>query len=362
MPSGDRNGGLPLRALPVQVIECRDGVIVKRGRVEVRIAGHRAAEVVTLVLEKAAGGATREEIGAIFAAPDRPVVGRLVEELRARRILVEDGGNGAVATAREAAESALDVFYWHFDQRSPEVTERLNAGAIAVLGVNCISRQLASALSAVGVRSVDIVDHPQLRNLRLFDDHGHLRAEEWPGPRPHAHAEWADRVQPGALACLVATSDFGGRHLMRSWNEYCISQRCRFLPVVLEDLIGYVGPLVVPGETACYECLRGRENAHLTDPEVERASERFSVVGQRISGFHPSMASILGDLAALELSRVQGMWTRPHLVGTLIEVNLLAPALTSRKVLRIPRCSVCGTLNRHSAVSLSRNLVMPGNE
>jgi molybdopterin-synthase adenylyltransferase len=39
---------------------------------------------------------------------------------------------------------------------------------------------------------------------------------------------------------------------MRKWNDFCVRNDHAFLPIVLRDLIGYVGPLVIPHKTACY--------------------------------------------------------------------------------------------------------------
>ena len=160
------------------------------------------------------------------------------------------------------------------------------------------------------------------------------------------YEKWVQSLKPESLDCLIATSDFGGLQLMRQWNEFCVQHGRHFLPVVLQDLIGYVGPLVIPGETACFECLRARQNANLEEASARRAAEHAAFEGQGIVGCHPAMASVLGDIAAIELTKFYGIRMPIWQVGTLIEVNLLAGRMTPRKVLKVPRCAVCGTLNR----------------
>jgi molybdopterin-synthase adenylyltransferase len=353
--------GQKLRALPVQFIEVSGGIIVKRGRAEMKIGGDRAAEVVRVILTAAASGASIEEICATFAAPDRTAVRELIEKFKVRRILVP-ANSGDLPT--NVPEASVDIFYWHFGSRSSEVAEQLSRQRITIVGVNCISRRLATALASDGAHNVEVVHYPLLCNLRLLDERGQLPSEEWPAPLapPREYKDWWEQLDPKSLGCLVATSDFGGLHLMRVWNEFCVRNKRHFLPVVLQDVIGYVGPLVVPGETACFECLRARQNSHMADPQTERAPELYSFEGQTVAGFHPSMASVLGDIAALELSRFYGGWTPPRVVGTLIEVNLIAPELTARRVLKIPRCRVCSAQNQHTISSPYRNIFMPGNE
>ncbi len=347
--SPENNGAARrLRALPVQLIETEGGVILKRGCVEIKIAGDRALEAVGILLDALTPGSSVEEVLPRFAGPDRPTIERLIRQLETRNLVIPIGA----AAPPPSAESHLDVFYWHFGTTTDEVNDRLNAVGIVVVGVNHVSRRLAGALVEAGVSNVRVVDYPTLRNTALFDDEGALRADRWgvgiePVPYDRLHAELAE----GAFDCLVATSDFGGLQSMRSWNELCVKKGRHFLPVVLQDLIGFVGPSVIPGETACYECFlsrlrSNRESGPGLEPSGDRAFE-----GQRVAGFLPSMASILGDIAAVELtkfySRALPLWK----VGTFIEVNMVACALESHKVLRVPRCPVCSTLVRRSSAS-----------
>lgn len=353
--------GSKLKILPLQYMELADGVILKRGRHEIKIGGPRASRVVQLVLGLTAdGSATREEIAGQFAMPDRADVSALVEQLEARRFLVPANSPDA---AHAVPESSLDVFYWHFGL----VAERVNAGfkgRIVILGVNCISRQLASSLRAAGLDNLDVIHYPLLCNLRLLASDGSVSPEHWPSslPRPLDYDIWKQDFDAQTLGCLVATSDFGGLGLMRPWNEFCVRAQRHFLPVVLQDLVGYVGPLVVPGETACFECLRARQNSNVADPDVARLPEERAFVEQATVGFHPSMASILGDLAALELARFYGQFAPPRIVGSLLEVSMLAPSIDVRKVLKVPRCRICSPMNRHAPTSPMRNIFLPGNE
>src|SRR5262249_10319169 len=148
--------------------------------------------------------------------------------------------------------------------------------------------------------------------------------------------------------CIVATSDFGGLTSMRQWNEFCVTRNIHFFPVVLQNLVGYVGPLVVPGETPCFECVRARQNANIEDPTTRAAAEPHAFSSQHVIGFHPSMATILGDIAAVELGKFYGGWLASESVGSLIVVRLLVPSVTTHRVLKIPRCPVCSDLNKRA--------------
>jgi bacteriocin biosynthesis cyclodehydratase domain-containing protein len=345
-----------LRLLPVHVVETGGSIIVKRGRVEIKVSGARAKEAVLAVLTAAAGrGATAAEIVDSFAAPDRPVVSSFVQHLQRRRILVHANTE---EPAPEFPESSLDIFYWHFGRCADQVNQRLNGRKFMIAGVNCISRQLVTALATSGVVNVAVVDEPLLRNLRLFNESGTLMADQWPStvPPPLPCGEWANAFGAKPIDCLVATSDFGGQQMMGAWNKVCMDRRLHFLPVVLQDFIGYVGPLVVPCETACFECFRARRTACRGASESARAADHAAYTGQAVTGFHPSMASMLGDIAAVELTKFYSYALPLWQVGTLIEIDLLAPRIEAHKILKVPRCPVCSPLNTRSSVNPNKNL------
>jgi thiazole/oxazole-forming peptide maturase SagC family component len=336
-----------LKAPAVQVIETGDGVILKRGCTEFKVAGAGAAEAVKKILAVAgSGGATSEEILELFEPEAGPIIERLSEQLLGRRLLVPCEEEASP----ESPESSLDIFYWHFGEQTSRVTERLNKRALVILGVNSISRQLAASLTASEVENVQVLDHPSLRNLRLFDHAGRLKADQWPASLK-APQDWTDGLNPQSFDCLIATSDFGGQEAMREWNALCVREKRHFLPVVLQDLIGYVGPLVVPGETACLDCLRIRRNSQMHDEKPRRFTETEAFAGQGAIGFHPSMASIVGNIAAFELVKFYSEALPLPKVGTLIEVNLLTTDLKTRKVLKIPRCPTCSPLKTRPSVT-----------
>jgi len=333
-----------LFAAPVSLIETGDGVILKRGRTAIKIGGEEAARVVGTILSLASKGVSREDILDHFVPDERETVEQLVNHLIGRNIL---RGEDSSPEMSRGAETPLDVFYWQFGTQTKEIRERLNARRIKIFGVNYISLRLASGLRASGADSFEVVDVPLLRNAALFGPAGKLASGEEVVP-------FDEQMDPESLDCLVVTSDMGGVTQLRAWNEFAVLHGLDFLPVLLQDLVGYVGPLVVPGQTPCYECVVARQNAHLMDYQSRRAMEAAFVQDQAVGGFHPSIAAVLGDIAALELTKFYGLGGALARPGVLIEVNILGSEMHSRRVLRLPRCSVCSRLNRVSPTAFTR--------
>src|SRR5262252_8287447 len=161
-----------LRAAAVNVIDMGGGVVIKRGRVEIKVAGEEAGKVVCLVLNAARDGTTRDQILEKFAPPERPAIAGLVDHLIGRNILMSEDG----ATAPQETESHLDIFYWHFGTQTKDVRRRLNAKRTRIFGVNQISLRLAAGLRASGVDTLDLYDVPLLRNESLFTETGELKS------------------------------------------------------------------------------------------------------------------------------------------------------------------------------------------
>jgi len=128
-----------LRPATVNVIDMGDGVVIKRGRVEIKVAGEEAAQAVHMVLGACRDGCTREQILETFPAPERPAVEALVDHLIGRRILMEGDGPAPEAVP---GESQADIFYWHFGTQTKDVARRLTSKRIRIFGVNEISRRL----------------------------------------------------------------------------------------------------------------------------------------------------------------------------------------------------------------------------
>src|SRR6266498_348688 len=345
-----------LVALPVQLIEINDGVVIKRGRVELKVVGEDAPEVVNVVLETTLKGATREEILESLSPPKRPAGESLIDSLVSRRILVPNSGD--ISDIDD--ESPVDIFYWHFGISKNTVSEQLNKRRIKVFGLGYIARRVIEGLRASGATNLKPIDDPFLRNLAVLDQDGRIINEQWPefGSMLPELIERVDDLDPESVDCVVATSDTGATEQLRVWNEYCVLHNIFYMPGLLQDLVGYVGPLVVPGQTACFECMRSRQNAHLVDPFTRRAAESALISEQSVSGFHPSMPSILGDIAAMELTKYFGLGPSLANVGTLIRVNLLGAEMKAHRVLKLPRCEVCSSLTRTPSPALIRSILL----
>jgi bacteriocin biosynthesis cyclodehydratase domain-containing protein len=338
------------------VVNIDDGVLLKRGSIELRISGPAIPEIVSAILEAfAEGPLERKELLERFPSALQETVGTLFDEWCQRRLVEPETS----AHALDHMESRTELFFWEHGVAGENLAEYLKARRFVVLGVNSVATALVSSLHEAGFTQIQTVDVLNLRNLRLFGASGALSTAQWP-PNCAAPMSVQDfNNNSDDFHCLVATSDLGGAHLIRDWNRFAHSAGIAFFPVVLQNMRGFIGPLTIPGETACYECFRARQNSNLNRPELHRLAEHVAYRTQLGVSAHPAMAASLGNLAALELTKFFVKRIAGWQVGTVYEVDMLDLSLTRRRVLRVPRCTVCDRRAHCSPVSLDERLFTP---
>jgi oxazoline/thiazoline synthase len=109
-----------------------------------------------------------------------------------------------------------------------------------------------------------------------------------------------------------------------------------------------VGPLVRPGESACYTCARLREAAARgLAPEqfwYEQEMSRERPAGQTPPrGESLATASVAASLVVAEAIRCLAGVAPPTLINAVQSVGLLTGVSRIDRVLRVPRCPACAT-------------------
>ncbi|HEX4694655.1 TOMM precursor leader peptide-binding protein [Sphingomonas sp.] len=343
-----------LRFLPAQLIEIPEGAILVRGATSLRLVGRSILEAVSFLMATAESGrVSREDLVDRFAAPDRPVIERLLDQLIAARFISTDMDSASVT------DGPLDIFYWDMGADPRRTGKDLAARSVAIAGINHLTRAIGQLLCEMAIGTVAFLDDPVLRNLDFFAADGSLASASWmsdsfaPMPPPIASSQWRnDTARRPDL--LIAATEFGGATLLRAWNGFCVDASIDFLPVVKASSWATIGPWVSPGETPCFECLRGRENAAHEDPATRRLPEGYAHLAQDASGRHPAMTASVAGQVALEVTRVFAL-RDPNAIGRVLSVDFASGTTESRPLLRMPRCPVCASGRSGGAVAIGDN-------
>jgi ribosomal protein S12 methylthiotransferase accessory factor len=113
----------------------------------------------------------------------------------------------------------------------------------------------------------------------------------------------------------------------------------------LDGFEAWIGPAVIPGETACWNCFRLRrlgaadfvQSAHEID-----ASLSASPGQSRARSYLAPMASLTGASIAMETIKLLTRYTDAIIPGRFLVQNLVSGENAWHKVLRMPWCEVCG--------------------
>lgn len=241
---------------------------------------------------------------------------------------------------------------------------QLAAARVAVIGLEPWGANAALELAAAGVRHLQLLDNftvsaDDILGVRAFTaaDRGRLRRDAVRDAvaRVAGDAEVtpaAISVTPdgrfaldGTFDLLVTGLDRDDVYLLRRIARYAHEQRVRTLHGHLDGFEAWIGPAVVPGDTACWNCFRLRrlgaadhvQSAHEIDASLSAAPGE-----SRARAFLAPMAGQAGQALAMQAIRLLTGYSDPRLAGRFLVQNLVTGESALHRVLRMPWCEVCG--------------------
>lgn len=294
--SGNQDAALPLRPLLkpwYRIAESDDGLLLEHGGAVVALGGHAARRLLPSLLPLLDGTRTAAEIVEQLDPRLEAAVENAVAVLGRHGLLTEgpplDQDDAVLPTAHALATATGET--------PAVIAARLRASCVELAGPAAATEPLARLLlrSGVGVQ-------PSGGDARLVVAAG-LPADELGALNRDRH----ERGLP-----WLPVGSFDGR-------------------------LAEIGPLVVPGETACAECVRIRRRA----TSGCAADHLLLAAARPVATMPPALATLVAALAADLALRWLGS-ADPTVPGALTTVTLdPGPTVAHRRVLRVPRCPVC---------------------
>jgi bacteriocin biosynthesis cyclodehydratase domain-containing protein len=150
------------------------------------------------------------------------------------------------------------------------------------------------------------------------------------------------KVIPEGDVTVVVTDDYL-RPELALWNAgSLISQRPWLLlkPVGIET---WIGPMFVPGQTACWECLAQRLRGHRRLEEyLAHRNGTKAPIGPAPASIPSTLHSAIAE-AATEITRWIGTGGQSTLLNRITSTNVLTLERTHHTVIRRPQCTSCGS-------------------
>jgi bacteriocin biosynthesis cyclodehydratase domain-containing protein len=264
--------------------------------------GAAADRLIPHLLPLLDGTRTVDDVVAELGEAVRPAIEHALSLLRAHDLLTEPSPAGVDARCAEllAATTGHTV---------AEVHARLSVAEACVLGTGRAAEPLGRILQASGVLGVERLD-------------------------------WNDAPRGGLV--VVAPSS-GELARLDEWNERALDARAPWMQVLpFDGRFAAIGPVFVPGQTACHACYRWRRDATIA-PTPDRTTGHYLEA--------PALDAVLAGLAAQvvlrQLTRVDA-----GEAGVLLAVELVPELRCTRHyVYRVPRCPACSPVARRAALA-----------
>ena len=300
--------GLALTALPerplltpwYRLVGHGDQLTFEYGQSVVVLEGAAVRTLLPKLLPLLDGTRTLDELTMGLGAAVRPAIVGALETLAGHRLLSE--GPGAPSDVRECAEAAAA----EFDLPPDVAAARLARATVRVVGNGRVGAEAARLLRLGGIPGV--------------------RRGSWRG-------SGCD------LAIVAPAPDELDR--LPAFNRRALEQSSRWLLLRPYDgRFASVGPLVIPGQTCCYECLLLRRAMNCGYAELLQDVEA-TPLAVRADAARESMHAAAASHVALRWLIGRDL-TLPGVLFT-IETN---PALRidEHAVLRVPRCPACSSV------------------
>ena len=308
------SGTLPLQpALKpwYRVLQREDKVLLQYGETLVSFEGRAATRLLPALLPLLDGTRALDEIVEIIGPAVRQAVEQALGLLQEHGLLTEPAPEAVTESETRSAEflAATDPL----GRTTAELVSTIRGARVAVAGAGPLAAEVASSLRRSGVGG--------LERMSLSMESAEL----------------------GGFQLGLAVPSGEELPTLSQWNEAALVAGVPWLQVLpFDGLFGAVGPLYVPGETACYECFRIRRASN-----VDYGREFLAL--QDVAAPLPAAASVEAIVAGLAATfALRWLAHRDQfLPGTWYALELgLRPALGVHVLYRVPRCPTCSELGK----------------
>jgi len=350
----------------VHAVPLVDGsVLFRSDAVSIRVDGDSARWLAQQVIPLLDGRRGFSEVASLLtvSAPGdlRQHLDSLVEAWVLRR---EDRSLGD-SSAHEAALEPWLNFLHNLGIAAPSALETLAGARVAIFGLEGHGAHLATTLARCGVGTLTLVDpFPcQAGNLALLPGAstsaiGRPRQDvirdvvKAQGGRTEVIAPEGvvtrESVAAAVEGCHFVVGCFDkGFSAANHWiNRASLEYGIPALFAESRGHVALVGPLVIPGQTACYMCYRMRSLACADDFPMAMSYEEFLDGRKRPalheSGTAPALPSLIGGVMSLEVTRYLLNLGSSALAAKIMEWDVFTLRSTLHPVLQSPECPDCG--------------------
>lgn len=245
-----------------------------------------------------------------------------------------------------------------------DVQARLKNSAVTLIGLGGGGSHILISLAAMGVGKIvgvdfDKVERKNLNRQILYTENevGKLKTDvatrRVKEINPHVKFEAVNmRVDslPKARRVIkntdfvICTADGPVYTLYEVVNRACVERGVPWISFGAVEATGIVGPLIVPGKTACYQCIideKKRKNPdYLKNIDYIRRHEKRLDTTLTYPSFLP-LFSYCGSLVVLETTKLLTGFVKPTLYGKIYSIDFATMKPTTESFERDFKCAIC---------------------
>jgi bacteriocin biosynthesis cyclodehydratase domain-containing protein len=237
---------------------------------------------------------------------------------------------GPISPAREGRELLFWGRHLAITRSAGSATEvllRAEQARIAVLGDGLFLAVVKDLLTRSGFMNITAIDgSPAGADIEGQDDY---------------RLAVLEHEVVGADLLVTATVD-ASRAFLLGVNETILRSRTPWLMANWDGSTVDIGPLVQPGETACYECVLLRRAS--TDPlAIENAlyQDHLSATGRTLVGEALWPVTMAASALVAEVARCVTGVAPPTLANAVLTLQPVSGVMVQGEVQRVPRCPGC---------------------
>lgn len=296
------------------------------------------------------GPASTGELLSILRPEDGPEGRTLVSDL------IEQG-----IVTRVSASPVEQYLQYTFDGDG-DVT--LGNRTLSVIGLGPVGARLANSLLQHGLGKVTLLDDRKADKL-WYSCSPFGRVEQGESCRPVGAVlrdqlraagcagsieALDDHLDAAGVELAVTCSDFTvvalerpNLRLTHLVNRFCIRDRKPWMLAAIDGNFGLVGPLFLPGLTACYNDYRTLAEAAIPSSEMARKHRQYCLARTTDSFFPglPAYADIVAGHSALAIVHFMLRETS-FALGRVLVIDFDRMTIDTEDVLKLPRCPACG--------------------
>lgn len=326
----------------------------------IQLRGKEALSIFSALLPHLDGQRTVDEILAELEAQGlRPQPARALLQRLEGNGLLEEGGYKALSDEQRSRYFDQLNFFSHFSSRADDLQASLHSARVAVVGTSRLSFMIATLLEEAGVGTVDLLETDSAyastaaAPRRVPEDAASNRA-------PDRYQRPDSVIQDGSFDAetlvrggdggdgpgfVVVTRESHSTRILEAVNQLSLERDAPWLLVeALSAKEGTVGPLFVPGQTACFACMESRLRSNLLYDDEYLALQHHLGNGHppppTCGALHPFQQTLAG-IAACEVVKFLTSIKTPQLAGKALTLDLFNWNAELHDILRVPRCPVC---------------------